>query len=302
MRCGRINRRRKTRFLNLTDIQKVIDEPGKVNAILVSETSAIDAPLAQLAAAHTSLEERFKPTLADYGLTIRQTPQGYFLLESDRMLLEPAVVAAAERAFAPLGAQGAFTYLANRLVDGEREIPYSTITAIDFARKAPLGGFTSPQGETIPPLKDGEIAINAWAAEDLAANVGDMIDMSYFDPESTPRRRAREHSRLLRLAAIVAMTEPAIDRNLTPNLPGVTDQLTIADWNPPFPFDSGRNIDAATKTTGTNTRWRQKRSSRWPPVASCGEAGSENTTSLRIPPRRWRDGRVAGRAAGYRSG
>ena len=40
----------------------------------------------------------------DYGLTVRQAPLGYFLLESDRMLFEPAVLEAAEKAFGPLGA------------------------------------------------------------------------------------------------------------------------------------------------------------------------------------------------------
>ena len=185
-------------FLNLADIQQALKQPGHVNAILVGHGPAAhdeDSPDA-LANHHDALQSLLRPTLADYGLTIRQAPLGYFVVESDRMILEPAAVGEAEKAFGPLGAQPAFTYLANTLADGEREIPYSTIAAIDFAAATPANGFLTPDGRPVAGLAADEIALNSWAAEDLGAKVGDTIRISYFEPESTHGARARKHRRV----------------------------------------------------------------------------------------------------------
>ena len=76
------------------------------------------------------------------------------------------------------------TYLANTLACNGREIPYSTITAIDFADQPPLGPFLSAEGKPLPPLGPDEIALNSWAADQLHAKVGDTVRLSYFEPES----------------------------------------------------------------------------------------------------------------------
>ena len=91
----------------------------------------------------------------------------------------------------------------------------------------------------MPPLADGEIALNTWAADDLGAKVGDEVEIVYFEPEST-HGDVREQTATLRLAAILPLTGAAADRHLTPDLPGVTDQTSIGDWDPPFPFDARR--------------------------------------------------------------
>ena len=135
--------------------------------------------------------------------------------------------------------QPVLTYLANTLRVGQREIPYSTVAAIDFATAPPLGPFDDRQGKPVPPLADGEIALNDWAAEDLEAKVGDEVEIVFFEPEST-HGDVRERSTKLRLAAILPLAGAAADRHLTPDLPGVTDQTSIGDWDPPFPFDAKR--------------------------------------------------------------
>ena len=233
----------KNAFLNLQDAQRALEQPGKVNAILCS---GIDSEESQPAAgqgttpsAPDKLQSMLHPTLADYGLSISDSKHGYFLLESDRMLLEPAAVEEAERAFASLGARPAFTYLANTLADGEREIPYSTVSAIDFTTDSANSGFQTAEGKPATTLKDNEIALSAWAAEDLQAKPGDTIRVTYFEPEST-HGNVVEKTVELRLAEIIALSGAADDPRLTPTLPGVTDQLSIADWNPPFPFESER--------------------------------------------------------------
>ncbi|HEY2839526.1 MAG TPA: FtsX-like permease family protein, partial [Pirellulales bacterium] len=94
-------------------------------------------------------------------------------------------------------------------------------------------------GRAVARLNDNEIALNAWAAEDLNAKPGDTIRVTYFEPEST-HGNVIEKTVELKLVEIVALTGAADDSHLTPTLPGVTDQLSISDWNPPFPFDSNR--------------------------------------------------------------
>ncbi len=97
---------------------------------------------------------------------------GYFNLTSQRMILDGGVEERTLWAFADHGAQPVFTYLANYITAGEDDkakIPYSTVTAIDFAREPPLGPFVDLEGQPVKPLAEGEIALNRWAVEDMAA-------------------------------------------------------------------------------------------------------------------------------------
>ena len=129
--------------------------------------------------------------------------------------------------------------MANTIAVGDREIPYSTATAIDFSATPPLGPFISTDGKTLPPLQADEIALNACAAEHLHAKVGDTVRIAFFEPESIDGQ-VREKTVSLRLAAIVRLSDAANDRALTPPVKGITDKLTMANWNPPFPFHADR--------------------------------------------------------------
>ena len=178
----------------------------------------------------------------DYGIHLSKTSQGYFNITSDRMIFESDI----EKHFSTwLGSvtgddfQPVFTYLANAIADDGREIPYSTITAIDFTSAPPLGPFLSTEGLPLKPLGEHEIALNTWAADDLKAKIGDTIKITYFAPESI-HGQIQEKTAEFKLAAIVKLSGAADDRLLTPAVKGITDELTMADWNPPFPFDAKR--------------------------------------------------------------
>ncbi len=222
-------------FVAAETLQDALEQPHKVNAIFVSGRSS----LVPTVAAHDALQRCLRPTLADYGIQIESHKLGYVQCTSNRMLLEPGVVAAAEKAFSADGPQCVLTYLANTIAAEGHEIPYSTITAIDFVANPPLGPFTTPNGQVIEPLRNDEIALNTWAAEDLAVQPGAEIEITYFEPESA-HGKVREAKAKFRLKAIVALAGPAADKDLTPQMPGVTDRLSIGDWDAPFPFDSAR--------------------------------------------------------------
>ncbi len=225
-------------YVDTATLQDALERTGKANAIFVGgkqgETPAI--------ADHSALVATLRPKLIDYGLTIAEHELGYVQLASDRMLVEPNVVAAARKAFAADREQEVFTYLANWIAKGDKRVPYSTITAIDFAVEPPLGPFKNIDGETIGPLADDEIVLNSWAAEDLDAEPGDEIEIIYFEPEST-HGEVRESTAKFRLKDVVPLEGLAADPDFTPELPGVTDQLSIGDWDPPFPYDSSRVRD-----------------------------------------------------------
>ncbi len=229
-------------YVPLDWLAKQLGQPDRANAIFVAarqgQTASTTAELA-------TVRSLLHPTPADYGLAVQTTPRGYVNITSDRMLLsapaEKAIEQVARQAGGPKGIsiQPALTYLANTVAVGGRAIPYSTITALDFSRAPPLGPFLSTDGKTLPPLRANTIALNAWAAERLHAKVGDTVRLTFFEPESVDGQ-VREKTVSLRLVAVVRLSDAGDDRSLTPPVKGITDELTMADWNPPFPFHADR--------------------------------------------------------------
>lgn len=223
-------------LVSLDWLAERLDRPQEANLLLVAGHSPDRPPPPE---ASRLLQRLLKPSLADFGIRAKRTPQGYLDITSDRMLLEPAADRAIREALTGQTVQPALTYLANTIACGDREIPYSTITAVDFTAAPPLGPLVTPEGTPIKRLARDEIVLNTWAADELQAKPGDMIRVTYFEPESTGGE-IREKTTEFRLAAITPLSGPAADPAFTPEVPGVTDQAAIADWDPPFPFDAKR--------------------------------------------------------------
>jgi putative ABC transport system permease protein len=221
-------------YVSLDWLERQLDRQGRVNAIL-----AANGNHGQLVSGHSAV----RPQLADYGLRVERAPRGYWNITSDRMMLTPTaeqeILKCLNGVSESVVVQPAMTYLANTLAYKDREVPYSTVTAIDFTDHQPLGPFRSADGKPLPPLGPNEIALNSWAAEQLHARVGDPMRLVFFKPESLDGQ-VQEQSVDLRLAAVVEFKGAADDRNLTPSVKGVTDERTMADWDPPFPFDARR--------------------------------------------------------------
>ena len=152
-------------FLPLTLLQRDLDVASKFNALLISGT-ADTAVIESLMRKHTTLE--------DLGLSLRDLESGEIALESTSRLIEdfPANIAISLASETGLTPKPFFTYLANSLRIGDREVPYSLVTAMVMD-----GGSGSP----VP------IALNDWAARDLGAKPGDTVSMEYFfweEPDS----------------------------------------------------------------------------------------------------------------------
>lgn len=222
-------------FVSLAAAQKLIEQPGKANVILV----ATDRQEAAAEEAESALRAALRPRLDDYGVRVErlESPTNCLQISADQLVLPDEVIRAADEAFKE-EPQAVVTYLANTIAVEGRKIPYSTITGVHSIPQ--LGPLLDETGRPIE-LADNEIALNSWAADNLKAKVGDDVTVTFYEPEST-HGRLHEHQPppVFKLKAIVELTgkdgrpTPAADPRLTPELPGVTDQKSINDWDLPF--------------------------------------------------------------------
>ena len=110
-------------FLDREALQRALEQPDRANAVFLAGDS--------LEAANTAWREAFSPE--DARLVTRVLPgAGRFLVESERVVLDPAAVEAIHAAASDVGlASGeVLTYLANSIAANGRQVPYSTVTAL----------------------------------------------------------------------------------------------------------------------------------------------------------------------------
>ncbi len=199
-------------------------------------TSANQRPLMEEATA----ELRGRWRLADAGLELRPVPAaGALELRTARVFLDAPLadavfgqasgsnsVSSLLARFAPgTRAAGVLTYFVNELRVGDRATPYSMVTAI---------------GPPVAPadLRDDEIIINQWLADDLGAKPGDKLTLKYFVVGAM--RQLEERAASFRVRAVWPMNAPGVDRDLMPDFPGVTDAANCRDWDTGLPIDLGR--------------------------------------------------------------
>src|SRR5262249_21383836 len=118
---------------------------------------------------------------------------------------------------------------------GDAEIPYSVVAALDPSLPPPLGPFLPPG---VSSLADDQIVLADWKDSPLPRQVGEKGTLSYFPP--THAGDAKEQSYTCRLAGLAPLAAPGGDPALTPEFPGITDKLTIDQWDPPFPYEPRR--------------------------------------------------------------
>ncbi len=242
----------KTAWVPLPTLQRTIQLPARTNAILVALRKNRAGPSPPAHALQTRLDDAAE--LTDFGLTIRGDSAQGFVLESDRMLLEPAVEEKARAAALAIGAQpnGVLTYLANEITvirSGETppeiqgvqaaarsSIPYSTVSAIEELpwRQLLFDEDTDKKRRNPAP----EIILNEWVAKELNAKPGDSMEIAYYETREFGRLEVQRARFVLR--GVAPISGFAADPTLTPAYPGVTDVENIADWDAPFPIDLKR--------------------------------------------------------------
>ena len=194
----------------------------------------------------------------------------YQSLSSQRMMLDDPTAVMVDQV--SKNQQSVLTYLANAMmkvpsdmkpqpagdpVTEKRAVqqygnitPYSLITAVDSTEV--LGPLLDVAGKPIV-IGDNQVVISNWLADDLQIKKGDWLRVDYFDPETTHGEREEFFIDLevLDILPLTAPRRPYTRRNialfenpptlitdpaLTPEVPGVTDQASIDDWDLPFPL------------------------------------------------------------------
>jgi ABC-type lipoprotein release transport system permease subunit len=172
-------------------------------------------------------------------------------VQSRQLLIEPALVDAVKKAAEDVGLEAAPTlvYLANTISDGTNEWPYSVVAALDPAQGLLFHWLPAVVGN----LRDGEIALLDWDTPvHLKSEPGTPITLTYFKPAGGGQYKL--DSVPLTAAGSFKPSDWLLGADLTPELPGLTDKVTVADWDPPYPFDRA-DITRRIKSGDANERF-----------------------------------------------
>ena len=215
-------------FVSLEQLQRAAGGANGANLILVGRESKDDTkPIAvtsKALAKDAAQELRAFWKLADAQLELRtDITNGFIELRTPRIFLDLPVVAAATNAFP--SARLIQTYFVNELRAGNRTAPYSMVTAA----ASPL----------VPAeMRDDEILLNQWLADDLRAAPGDTVALRYFSVGTA--RTLEERTNTFRVRAVVPLELPYADRALMPDFPGVAKAESTRDWDASLPIQAGR--------------------------------------------------------------
>lgn len=186
-------------------------EPARANLLLGGSISGRD-PI------ESALKKAW--TLADAELKVEPCTQGGVELRTSRIFFDAETEAAALQA-AP-GARGILSYFVNEIRSGERATPYSMVAA--------MGAPVVPDG-----MKDDEILLNAWLAEDLGAKEGAQVELAYF--VVGPMQKLEERRRRFTVRGVLPLEGAAADPTLMPDFPGLAHTDNCKDWDPSFPVN-----------------------------------------------------------------
>ena len=253
-------------YVSLPRLQRDLAIDDRVNALLLALNDRPDDLISQVIAPAADLD--------DFGLRVRQSPDGRTIVESRAGLLTDDL-AAGIRAVAGdngLQSEGVLAYVANSLRVGDREVPYSVVAAKGPGR--------------------GTIRLNEWAAADLQAKAGDTVTLEYYvwsDEEGLSTSRAA-----FTLSAITPMKDDGADPTLTPEYPGISDAQDMTSWDPPFPVDLKRirprdedywdRYRAAPKAIISLEDGQRLWGSRYGNVSSLRLSGSASVTTQALDP------------------
>jgi ABC-type lipoprotein release transport system permease subunit len=197
-------------FVNLQELESRTELADKANLLLTAADAA------------AALKQNW--TIDDFGFRFRQ--HGALVqLESDQVYLEPETVLAA---LSVPGSEGTLTYLVNSISKNQKSTPYSFVLAREESG-----------------LRDDEIILNRWLADELGAATGNPVTMKYFEVQ--PSGRFVERERTFTVRRIVEMSELAIERELAPQFPGLTDVNRCADWDVGIPMEQSQLEDKANE-------------------------------------------------------
>lgn len=198
-------------FISTEEISS--DENGfKPNRLLISNPGNLT-----LQSINNSLTEVLK--LEDMGLYLRRSPvSGEAELISERVFIDSALSVAVIAKFS--SSKRVITYLVNEITKGDKSTPYSFATGID--------------SEETGDLRDDEIVISSWLADDINASAGDSVTLSWYVQGF--RGRLEERKRVFRISKVLTEKSMLLDPSLMPDFPGISGRTTCTSWDAGIPL------------------------------------------------------------------
>ena len=198
-------------FLSKEWLNKQLDLDNKANLILVSSKNSDENELLKRIQGSWQLE--------DINLKIRKDEVlGFSEIISERVFIEPETEQFAKDELS--NSYPVFSYFINQFKIRDKASPYSFISGLPDEKL---------------DLKDDEIVINKWMADDLNARIGDTIKLNYFRVEAL--RELKEDSTYFIVKEIVKIDGRWNDALLMPEIPGMSDAGHCRDWETGIPVD-----------------------------------------------------------------
>jgi len=194
-------------FISREFLQEQVEQPDRINMMLAGAGM-------NLSELKSAADEVAQPE--DIGLTFRTHSSGVVQLESERIFFDDETKRIALEQSA---AKGTLTYLVNSVGKGENLTPYSFVLA----------------GAVPDDLKDNEIIINQWVADELQAKVGGAITLAYS--QLLTNNEFAPQSRDFVVHSIRSMDSLKSEKELMPVFPGLSDVESCSDWDVGMPMD-----------------------------------------------------------------
>lgn len=200
-------------FVPLDWLGERMDRRGMANVLLVSDTAATEDQ------ANAAIQTCWDAN--DVGLEVAALSQGRaYELRSRRVFFETALsdvlLDQADEA------SGVLTYFVNQLQANDRHTPYSMVAAVH----GPALG--------LPVLGAHDMVVTQWLADDLGLAVGQDVTLAYYVP-GVQQRGLLERQKAFQVSRIIPMDHAAVDANLMPDFPGMSDVDNCRDWDTGVP-------------------------------------------------------------------
>jgi putative ABC transport system permease protein len=208
-------------FVPLQWLQDQLERKDEANMILLTDDTGETLTIER---ANEVVKKYWQ--LADAGLELRRLEhKDMFEIRSRRVFIEESITSPAIKRGG--SSFGVLTYFVNELSSGDKKTPYSVVAAL--SQPVESGGVMTVD------IKDDEILISQWLAEDLEVTEGEKIELTYF--VLGQMRALREEKSTFRIKSILSMDNPAMDPNFMPDFPGLADAENCRDWDPGIPID-----------------------------------------------------------------
>jgi ABC-type antimicrobial peptide transport system permease subunit len=199
-------------FMNIADLDNFRGRKSKLNRILIEKGKMNTREI------YSALEKSLE--LPDIGLRLRNVKStGEPEIISDRVFIDQILIDHIKEKIP--SASPVITYLANRIENEGRINPYSFVSGLNSDIYP-----ESPSGNTI--------FINKWLSDDISADAGDSITMTWFSPDSL--NHLVEKNGTFMVGKVTGNNGVWADSMLMPDFPGISASESCSAWDAGFPI------------------------------------------------------------------